>query len=189
MTHAELVALAVAWLRRGVSIETPTGNTWPTKHVPAFAEFVTYSPEKPDAIGWHDGVSMVVECKVSRADFFADRTKPHMGSATSGMGRRRYYLVPDGLVVASEVPDWCGLAYARGRSVDIVRPAPMREIDQASAVHECLVLASAIRRHVLSVPFDEKRGRFETLAERDSRRDSGRKDAGNDVKSSGVDGT
>jgi len=167
MTHADLVATAVAWLRRGTPVEH---SDFPHKHVPAFAEIVTYANERPDAIGWHQGLSTVVECKASRADFFADRAKFHMASETSGMGRRRWYLVPAGLVVASEVPAWCGLAYAMGRRVDAVKVAPLRSIDDASAQAECLVLASAVRRHVLGVPFDEKRGRFETVREGDARR-------------------
>lgn len=167
-THAQLVEMAVAWLRRGV----------PTTHVdingekcpgvkfkckPVFGEMVATTNERPDAIGWYWGSSFVVECKSSRADFFADRSKAHMQDPTWGMGRRRYYLVPDGLVKADEVSAWCGLAYARTRSIKVVKEAPLREISHGSAIAECSILASAIRRHALKIPFVERTGRFETV--------------------------
>jgi hypothetical protein len=31
--------------------------------------------EHPDAIGWRDGVSILIECKASREDFLADKNK------------------------------------------------------------------------------------------------------------------
>jgi hypothetical protein len=114
--------------------------------------------------------SVVVECKTSRSDFFADRKKPHMLDEKWGMGRHRYYLVPHGLVSADEVPAWCGLAYAKARTVELVKEAPRRDIHTLAAVNECMVLASAVRRHVLKVPFIERTGRFETIEARDLRK-------------------
>lgn len=162
-THAKLVEMAVAWLRRGVPYTYGLNDTGKLRCVPAFGELVSTAMERPDAIGWHYGTSIVVECKCTRSDFFADRSKPHMRDEKWGMGRRRYYLVPYGLVTAKEVPAWCGLAYAHSRSIEWVKEAPLRDIHALSAVEECTVLASAIRRHVLKVPFTERTGRFETV--------------------------
>src|SRR5208282_4605471 len=64
MTHARLVSMAVQWLRRyrcGVVL----------------SEQASVSGEMPDAIGWKRAChSVLVEGKVSRADFLADRDKP-----------------------------------------------------------------------------------------------------------------
>lgn len=63
MKHVQLVDLAVRWLRRqGCRV---------ILHHP----FRTLLAEQPDAIGWRDGLSILVEAKVSRADFFADEKK------------------------------------------------------------------------------------------------------------------
>ena len=84
MTHEKLVARAVAWLRRyrcGVVL----------------SEQSCASGETPDAIGWKRAChSVVVECKISRADFLADREKPFRSKSEKGMGCERYYLAPAG---------------------------------------------------------------------------------------------
>ena len=63
MTHPELVEYAVGWLRGyrcGVIL----------------SEQACVSGEMPDAIGWKRAShSVLVECKISRADFLADRDK------------------------------------------------------------------------------------------------------------------
>ena len=64
MTHGQLVERAVRWLRSyrcGVVL----------------SEQACVSGEMPDAIGWkRANHSVLVECKVTRADFLADRGKP-----------------------------------------------------------------------------------------------------------------
>ena len=86
MTHAKLVEMAVAWLRRyrcGVVL----------------SEQACASGEMPDAIGWKKKChSVVVECKVSRADFLADSTKPWRRQPETAVGAERYYLAPHGLI-------------------------------------------------------------------------------------------
>jgi hypothetical protein len=140
------------------------------KYKYVFSEFVCSANERPDVIGWYYGSSMVVECKRTRADFLADRGKPHMFDAESGMGRRRYYVVPPDLINADEVPAWCGLAYAKGRSVVTIKEAPLRTISQGAAIEECSILTSAIRRHRLKISFDEETCRFETVDEQKARK-------------------
>ena len=51
-----------------------------------------------DAIGWKRAChSVLVECKISRADFLADRDKPFRQKPEFGVGSERFYLVPEGL--------------------------------------------------------------------------------------------
>jgi len=101
--HTDLVRRAVAWLRRGVP--------QPLSEVrlccmPVFGEITTAASETPDAIGWAHGCSIVVECKVSRADFRADMRKVHAREPTSGMGRYQRgaaWRTPLGVVFAWSV--------------------------------------------------------------------------------------
>src|ERR1700741_4375045 len=96
VTHALLVRNAVEWLRRyrcGVVL----------------SEQACASGETPDAIGWKRAChSVVVECKVTRSDFLADRTKPFRQKPEMGVGSERFYLVPRGLVKLEEVPPGWG---------------------------------------------------------------------------------
>jgi hypothetical protein len=74
--------------------------------------------EEPDAIAWRTQPntcrteSILVECKASRADFFADQKKWHR-IYRDGLGDLRWYLTPRGLLDVGEVPDGWGLIEAR----------------------------------------------------------------------------
>lgn len=104
MTHAQLVEKAVRWLRAyrcGVVLSEQT----------------CASGEMPDAIGWKSAChSVLVECKVTRSDFLADRSKPFRLKAARGVGCERFYIVPAGLVDKEEVPvGWGLLELVRGK--------------------------------------------------------------------------
>lgn len=113
LSHAELVQRAARWLR----------NT--KKCGVVLTERKGYS-EAPDAIGWRYGPgSILVECKASRSDFFADRKKPFRQNPDGGMGQTRYYLTPPRLIKPEEVPEGWGLLWAFENFVRVVRE-PMR---------------------------------------------------------------
>jgi len=104
MTHGQLVEKAVHWLRRyrcGVVL----------------SEQACVSGEMPDAIGWKRAChSVLVECKVTRADFLADRAKPFRVKPADGVGCERFYLVPAALVRHEELPiGWGLLEYRNGK--------------------------------------------------------------------------
>ncbi len=109
MTHAVLVRKAVDWLRRyrcGVVL----------------SEQACISGEMPDAIGWKRAChSVLVECKVSRPDFLADRAKPFRQRPELGVGNERFYLVPRGLVSAEEIPPGWGLLEFYNRDIRVAR--------------------------------------------------------------------
>lgn len=67
--------------------------------------------EIPDALGFRcsEGLSLLVECKTSRADFLADASKPHRIDPELGMGDFRFYLTPEGLLAPEELPAGWGL--------------------------------------------------------------------------------
>ena len=113
-THERLVERAGRWLR----------NTRRCKVVLAGARPWSVS-EYPDAIGWMpDGVSIVVECKMSQADFTADGRK-FWRKLSTGMGMYRYYLAPPD--VLHQVPRQAGWLEAKGRIVVVRQEAEPRQ--------------------------------------------------------------
>jgi hypothetical protein len=98
VTHRQLVTRAGRWL---------SGNQ---KCGVVLMESSTSAYECPDAIGWRGGNhSILVEVKVSRSDFFADKNKVFRVRPKLGMGAYRYFLTPVGLVHPEEVPQGWGL--------------------------------------------------------------------------------
>ncbi len=108
MTHSSLVDLAVLWLRSHYRCGI------------ILSEQACCSGEIPDVIGWKGRCrSVLVECKVSRSDFLADRSKPWRADPESALGCERFYMAPAGLIAASELPDGWGLLQVRGRKAEI----------------------------------------------------------------------
>ena len=61
--------------------------------------------EQPDVLGiTYSGESILVEVKVSRSDFLADKKKPWRVDLNKGMGDHRVYLTPKGLLNPKEIP-------------------------------------------------------------------------------------
>jgi len=134
MTHAQLVEKAVRWLRRyGCGV--------------VLSEQACVSGEMPDAIGWKRAChSVLVECKVSRADFLADRDKPFRRKPQGGVGSERFYLVPSGLLRADDLPvGWGWLEYCN-RRVEIVRPSAMNLRAAIGFRAEMNLLLASLRR-------------------------------------------
>jgi hypothetical protein len=134
MTHAVLVQKAVAWLRAyrcGVVL----------------SEQACASGEKPDAIGWKRAChSVLVECKISRADFLADRDKPFRKRPHSGMGCERFYLAPAGLLRLEELPAGWGLLEYRNRKVEMLRPSAKDLRTPNGFRYEMNLLLASLRR-------------------------------------------
>jgi hypothetical protein len=141
MTHASLVRKAVDWLRRyGCAV--------------VLSEQACINGEMPDAIGWKRAChSVLVECKVSRADFLADRTKPFRHRPETGVGSERWYLVPRGLVDPDEVPAGWGLLEHRDRKIEVIRPSRKNlRSDEGFRCEMNLLLASLRRVEVRIEP-------------------------------------
>ncbi|MFI5111822.1 MAG: hypothetical protein ACHP9S_03275 [Terriglobales bacterium] len=102
MTHQALVELAVRWLR----------TTYRCGII--LSEQACCTGEVPDVIGWKGRCrSVLVECKISRADFLADRGKPWRLDAQGALGCERFYMAPAGLIAAAELPPGWGLLEVR----------------------------------------------------------------------------
>jgi hypothetical protein len=134
MTHSQLVEQAVAWLRSyrcGVVL----------------SEQACISGEMPDAIGWKRAShSVLVECKISRADFLADRDKPFRFKSHLGLGCERFYLTPPRLLELKELPPGWGLLEVRKRKIEMLRRSARDLRTAAGAGYEMNLLLASLRR-------------------------------------------
>jgi hypothetical protein len=134
VTHAKLVALAVRWLRRyrcGVVL----------------SEQACVSGEMPDAIGWKRAChSVLIEGKVSRADFLADRDKLFRQKPEIGVGCERYYLTPRGLLRTEELPTGWGLLEVWGREIEPVKASAKNLRSEIGFHNEMNLLLASLRR-------------------------------------------
>lgn len=185
--HDQYVQLAVQWLRRTLSAGGHGCQV-------ALSECCSgWDGEQPDALGWrHAGFqdgTVLVEVKVSRADFLADRNKPFRVDPALGMGVWRYYLCPEGLIQQAELPLGWGLLWVNGRGrIKAIRgpAAALRYFDRKSddaayqaaldsyafqvrnVEREMVVLSKTVARipdvHTLNVRLREANARAQRLA-------------------------
>jgi hypothetical protein len=139
--HAQLVKSAVEWLRCHYKCGV------------ILSEQYCATGEVPDVIGWKGFCkSVLVECKVSRADFLADAEKSFRRKPEEGMGSQRFYLAPAGVLRREELPKHWGLLQLHGREVRmLVKP---RRIDLRSSValmKEMNLLLASLRRVELRI--------------------------------------
>jgi len=135
VTHAQLIKAAEGWLRsRRCRI--------------VLSEQTADSGEVPDVIGWRpDCRSLVIECKVSRADFFGDQNKLVRRKPHQGMGCERYYLVPKGLLKTEELPKgWGLLEFARREIVVSVNACRQNQRSESGMISEMELLLASLRR-------------------------------------------
>ena len=134
MTHAALVRKAVEWLRSyrcGVVL----------------SEQACVSGEMPDAIGWKRAChSVLVECKVSRADFLADRAKPFRLKTDTAVGCERFYLAPRALIRPEELPAGWGLLEHHNRQMEMIRASKKNLRSEAGFRCEMNLLLASLRR-------------------------------------------
>ena len=95
ITHKALTELAKFWLKSAKQCN------------PVFSEQGSQNfPEMPDAIGFKSDSCIVVECKTSKSDLYADRKKPFRESG--GLGNLRYYFMTEKLYRECNNFDWRG---------------------------------------------------------------------------------
>lgn len=126
--------MAVRWLRRyrcGVVL----------------SEQACISGEMPDAIGWKKAChSVLMECKISRADFLADHAKPFRQKPDTGVGCERYYLATKGLIRAEDLPTGWGLLEVNGREIEKVKSSAKNLRTEIGFRYEMNLLLASLRR-------------------------------------------
>ena len=139
MNHKELCERAVKWLRGTAGCGV------------VISEMASYADEIPDAIGWRSGVSVLIEAKASRADFFAEKKKMARHYPQNGMGKWRFFITKPGLISPDELPEGWGLLEVHGNIVKRIHGVPKGNIwpispHKANRNAEILLLCSALRR-------------------------------------------
>ncbi len=136
MTHQQLVRMSERWLRTRYRCGI------------VLSEQSCASGETPDVIGWKGKCrSILVECKISRTDFLADREKPFRRDPAQGMGAERIYCAPQGLIKAAELPKGWGLLECKGREITLaVKPSRVSQRTEAGFMWEMNLLLASLRR-------------------------------------------
>lgn len=107
MTHTELTKKAAYWCK----------NSLNCRIVLRELTTCTTTGEIPDVIGFKSDTSVLIECKMSRADFFADKKKIFRRKQSMGVGNYRIILCPAGLIQPEEVYENWGVAWVKGNRV------------------------------------------------------------------------
>jgi len=111
-THVQPVEIARKWLSKQLHCGY------------VVTEVTSSAGEIPDALGLRADYTVLVECKVSRNDFLADKKKLFRQSYEDGMGDFRFYLCPVGMIKEDDLPQGWGLLYWDGKKVaQIVGPS------------------------------------------------------------------
>jgi len=143
ISHRELVDRAFLYLHTiGCSIR--------------FKERVSSISENPDVMGFGGrNFSILIECKASRADFLTDKNKWFRKRPEDGMGYKRYFMTPVGMLKQSEIPKGWGLIEVYEKTSRMNHR--VRIAVEAEAFHarnreaEIKYLVSAIRRINISM--------------------------------------
>jgi len=131
-THAELVERAKNWLwKQGCSV--------------VITEMASACQE-PDAIGWKQGYSILIECKTNRSDFRREKRKSFMEYYINSMGNKRYYLAPNGVIPVEELPKEYGLLVPYRSGLMVTRDGQFIQNNDKNSHDEIKLLISAIRR-------------------------------------------
>lgn len=121
----------------------------------------THSGEQPDAIGWRDGISIMIECKVSRSDFLKDKKKRFRKEPALGMGDWRFMMCPPGIIKVEDLPEGWGLLYVTNKQIKKVHGVPSnchwwdKKPFEGAKRCEMQMMYSALRRMVIHGHFDD----------------------------------
>ena len=92
-----------------------------------------------------NGVSTIIECKVTRSDFKLDAKKFFRNHLPDlGMGMFRYYLAPKGLLKREEMPEGWRLLEVDSRS--FVMHCMNKPVEKCNCKAEITCLLSVLRR-------------------------------------------
>lgn len=131
--HRELCMLGAKWLK-GLRF----GGV---KYISV--ELVTQGWELADVWGTTGFRTYLIEVKVSRSDFLRDAQKIVRENPGKGVGNFRYYLCPEGMIKADEIPKSWGLLYESDNKIVEVKEANEQEANNRA---ENAILCSIMRR-------------------------------------------
>jgi len=136
ITHSDLVQQAKKWLEKAHGTKFACGVV--------LTEYNCATPEIPDVIGFNHQYSILIECKVSRADFKADKRKPHR-QYTKKLGNLRYYLTLPNVACPEDIENGWGLLYATDKTINEIKESEYF-VDDSVRACEWSILYSIVRR-------------------------------------------
>lgn len=142
MTHSDLCEMAVRFLQNN-GFNVAFGDRFQSRNG---------TGEQPDAIGFRSGISYLIEAKVSRSDFLADKKKWFRQQPEKGMGDWRFFLSPPDIISSEDLPAGWGLLHVKGKRVFKVHGWPPntywydKKPFKANKQAECDHMYSALRR-------------------------------------------
>lgn len=120
VTHSEGCAIAARYLKNHLNCGM------------IFTEVLPFNNrESPDAIGFRpNGLTVLMEVKVSREDFLNDKYKEFRKSPHLGMGDYRFYVCPPDIIKPEDLPEKWGLFYITPRKSlkPIVAPPQLTQL-------------------------------------------------------------
>ncbi len=118
LTHDDLCEIAIKFLQSN-GFKVAFGDKFQSRNG---------TGEQPDAIGFRCGVSCLLEAKVSRSDFLADKKKHFRVDPDRGMGDWRFFISPPDVIKPEDLPDGWGLLHVKGKRVFKVHGWPPNTI-------------------------------------------------------------
>lgn len=144
LTHSELCVLACKFLQN---------NGFKVAFHDRFVAAVS-TGEQPDALGFRNLASCLIEVKCSRSDFLADRRKRFRIEPELGMGDWRFFMCEPGIITPDDLPHGWGLLHVKNGRVYKVHGWPGNAMwctksskpFVANKQAECDYMYSALRR-------------------------------------------
>jgi len=146
MTHSELVERAARWLMNS----RRCGIVVTEMCAPRVKDI-------PDALGWVSPTGLiVVECKTSISDYYADSRKEINRQRPFGI--ERWYLCEKEVLEPERIRDGWGLLWAYPTMLRKVKPAPTHHPDLEQAQREAAFLYQVAHRLWANITVDEHWG-------------------------------
>ncbi len=139
ITHNEIVQFGAKWLKK----HRQNLYLYNCPIVATELHCSNNTGEIVDIIGFNSSNSILIEVKVSRADFLADKKKEFRNEAHLGVGQFRYYLAPKGIIAEKDLPLNWGLLEFENNKIEIIVQAEKQGCNLES---ERSIMYSLLRR-------------------------------------------
>lgn len=123
LTHYNICKKGATWIKKNHLFTKVKYHSYSKCSVCDLARY----GESPDVFAFGGYVpTQLIEVKISRQDFLADKKKPYRKEPEFGLGQYRSYLCPTDLIKPVELPKYWGLLYIN-ESGEITKIVPANE--------------------------------------------------------------
>ena len=147
-THNDLIDIGRKWLLKSYCNGSKEYGHSPCSIILNELNANTRFGEQPDILGFNSNCrsrSILIECKISKSDFYADQKKPFRHPALNeGIGSQRWYLAPEGIIPIEKLPEkWGLLEVSNIGKVKVIKKPIIQDRDYESEIN---MIISTIRR-------------------------------------------